>query len=734
MYLEEDKHGKSVSELYKIVQYCANILPRLYLLITVGAVYIKTKKVPANEVLKDLIEMCQGVQHPTRGLFLRTYLADMTKDKLPEKGSVYAENGGGDINDCIDFILKNFVEMNKLWVRMKHQAVVRDKTRRDEERKQLSILVGKNISRISSLEGVDGKIYKTKILPKLLRQIVQCKDHLAQQTLFVILIQAIPDEWHLKTLKSLFRSISKVESNVDVKQIVISLIDRLGNYIKRENIKKEKSFPLFFKSIQTLITKREEMPVDSALAMLNSLMEIVVKCYGKNKEYIDQIMTFANEHIENVKPDTSLRSVSDQMFKLIKQSMQAISDVKEILQLQSFHNLSSKFSVNHRKKLATELATNTISSTFISSLDTWKQYLEYIKPLTVDSEDDDDDDFSLQKGLISSSLHAIKTDNVEELFAMILEAKNLLIDCNEKARIIIFPAIIFALLKLLRQINALKGTESYNENAITRVLKECNQFIEKLKQIEGYRIFILNLYLSCAHSAVKCGEQQAAHSFFSKALEFYETIALNKEQFEAIRILIGTAIQLREGLGKESYNTISKQIGKLGSYLIRTTDKTRALYLCAHMFIDEPDGETKTLKCLSEATKVATSDIDVDVSLLVEIFDRNVYFIGKVKNDSELVNKIEELNNKIKGLFGEIGNKQTNEVELLKKFFENTKVHYELKKTVPQSSTSSANENTEKLENKTKESDEVVSSSNPENETPAEEEKVEEEPELQNVE
>jgi vacuolar protein sorting-associated protein 35 len=43
-------------------------------------------EVSAKEVLKDLVELCSGVQHPTRGLFLRTYLSEMTKDKLPDEG------------------------------------------------------------------------------------------------------------------------------------------------------------------------------------------------------------------------------------------------------------------------------------------------------------------------------------------------------------------------------------------------------------------------------------------------------------------------------------------------------------------------------------------------------------------------------------------------------------------------------------------------------------------------
>ena len=60
-----------------------------YLLITVGSIYIKTKEAPAKDVLRDLVEMCRGVQHPTRGLFLRNYLSEMTKDKLPDVGSEF---------------------------------------------------------------------------------------------------------------------------------------------------------------------------------------------------------------------------------------------------------------------------------------------------------------------------------------------------------------------------------------------------------------------------------------------------------------------------------------------------------------------------------------------------------------------------------------------------------------------------------------------------------------------
>ena len=48
-----------------------------YLLCTVGSCFIRSKEAHAKDILKDLVEMCKGVQHPTRGLFLRSYLCQV---------------------------------------------------------------------------------------------------------------------------------------------------------------------------------------------------------------------------------------------------------------------------------------------------------------------------------------------------------------------------------------------------------------------------------------------------------------------------------------------------------------------------------------------------------------------------------------------------------------------------------------------------------------------------------
>ncbi|VDN14688.1 unnamed protein product [Dibothriocephalus latus] len=178
---EDFKQGRPLPHLYETVQYVASIVPRLYLLITIGVVQIKSKELPCREVLHDLVEMCRGVQHPMRGLFLRNYLlssirpgllpdADLplpphgaTQDgDLPTANCEGAREDGtdsGTVLDSVNFILINFAEMNKLWVRMQHQGHTRDRERREQERRDLRVLVGANIHRISQLESVSIELY-----------------------------------------------------------------------------------------------------------------------------------------------------------------------------------------------------------------------------------------------------------------------------------------------------------------------------------------------------------------------------------------------------------------------------------------------------------------------------------------------------------------------------------------------------------------------------------------------
>ncbi|KIJ98261.1 hypothetical protein K443DRAFT_680904 [Laccaria amethystina LaAM-08-1] len=231
LYEAHTQSRHHLADLYELVQYAGNIIPRLYLMITVGSVYMSIPEAPVKEIMKDMMEMSRGVLHPIRGLFLRHYLSGQTRDHLP----VGLDSGpSGNLQDSISFVLTNFIEMNKLWVRLQHQGHSRDREKREMERRELRILVGTNLVRLSQLDGVDLDMYQKTILPSILEQVVNCKDVIAQEYLMEVVIQVFTDEFHLHTLGPFLSATAQLHPKVNIKQIVIALIDRLASYAARE--------------------------------------------------------------------------------------------------------------------------------------------------------------------------------------------------------------------------------------------------------------------------------------------------------------------------------------------------------------------------------------------------------------------------------------------------------------------------------------------------------------------
>ncbi|KAA8566875.1 hypothetical protein EYC84_009974 [Monilinia fructicola] len=120
-----------------------------------------------------------------------------------------------------------------LWVRLQHQGHSREREMRTQERKELQLLVGSNLVRLSQL--VDLDVYKNTILQPLLEQVVQCRDVLAQEYLLEVITQVFPDEYHLHTLDQFLAAVSRLNPHVNMKVIVIAMMDRLSAYAARES-------------------------------------------------------------------------------------------------------------------------------------------------------------------------------------------------------------------------------------------------------------------------------------------------------------------------------------------------------------------------------------------------------------------------------------------------------------------------------------------------------------------
>ena len=137
--------------------------------------------------------------------------------------------------------------MNGLWIRITtNNNYVNIKDEEDnidivsslKERDQLKILIGENITRLSSLNCITVDVYQNKVLPKIIEIVLESKDSLSQQYLLECVVHAFPDEHNIACMNLLLDACSKLQSNVDVKMIFISLMQKLAK--KEENAKEEK--------------------------------------------------------------------------------------------------------------------------------------------------------------------------------------------------------------------------------------------------------------------------------------------------------------------------------------------------------------------------------------------------------------------------------------------------------------------------------------------------------------
>ena len=69
-------------------------------------------------------------------------------------------SGSADFQDGVNFLLQNFSEMNRLWIRLQHQMHTKDKKKIEKERQELCILVGTGLVRLSQLDGITFSYYK----------------------------------------------------------------------------------------------------------------------------------------------------------------------------------------------------------------------------------------------------------------------------------------------------------------------------------------------------------------------------------------------------------------------------------------------------------------------------------------------------------------------------------------------------------------------------------------------
>ncbi|XP_034949457.1 vacuolar protein sorting-associated protein 35 isoform X1 [Chelonus insularis] len=703
--LDQYQKGKKVTDLYELVQYAGNIVPRLYLLITVGLVYIKTNPCLKRDLLRDLVEMCRGVQHPLRGLFLRNYLLQCTRNILPDV--IEGDDEEGTVRDSIDFVLMNFAEMNKLWVRMQHQGHSRDKERREREREELKILVGTNLVRLSQLESVTLEIYKKLVLPGILEQVVSCRDAIAQEYLMECIIQVFPDEFHLQTLNPFLKSCAELHSGVNVKNIIISLIDRLASFSQRSDgvggpgspgqalgIPQDvQLFDVFSDQVATIIQTRQDMPPEDIVSLQVALINLAHKCYPDRVDYVDKVLNttvqiFQKLNIENLEYNSA---VSRELSRLMKIPVDNYKNILTVLKLENYAPLLEYFDYEGRKSLAIYIISNILDNeTLIPTQEQVDIVLSMVSPLVQDQPDqpnieEDPEDFAEEQGYLGRLIHHFKSETADQQY-MILSAARKHFSAGGNKRIkYTLPAIVFQAYQLAFTYKAIKDQDDMWQKKCQKIFQFCHATITALMKAE-FAELPLRLFLQ---GALAIGEirfenfEMVAYEFMSQGFSIYEDeISDSKAQLAAITLIIATFEQM-SCFNEENAEPVRNQCALYASKLLRKPDQCRGVATCSHIFWSgkslatggkEMQDGNKVLDCLKKGIRIANQcmDTSVQVQLYVELLNHYIYFYEK-GNTSVTVQILNQVIAKIKEELPNLGISE--ETEQIQKHLANTLEH-----------------------------------------------------------
>ncbi|KAL6452221.1 LOW QUALITY PROTEIN: vps35 Vacuolar protein sorting-associated protein 35 [Candida maltosa Xu316] len=578
-----------LADLYEIVQYSGNIIPRLYMMIVIGTTYMSIEGAPTKDLMKDMIEMCHGVQHPIRGLFLRYYLSQRTKNLLPFGNQL-------DFQETVDFLISNFIEMNKLWVRLQHQGHSSERELRYRERKELKILVGSNLVRLSQViddynNGKDEnysavEYYKEKIFPTITEQIIQCRDHLAQTYLIDVLIQVFPDDFHFATLDMLLNQVFvNLHPLLKRSELVQTLIDRFIAYEKfasdmadlsvsenkDDDEKKEKEqdsrlnkinvdelFKAFWQFYINLNESDPELPSEEHSVILQSLL---LTFDSENYTNLDVIYKFAEESLSKEHDEEQQEMWSQLLFEPINH----FKSIKSILKLENFYEFYNKLgNKNFQKEISLALIDKVLSLAIengevLTTTEEIDGVFKYFTVLIKESPSKLDTAKSLgitktikinngeklitpeyletlEKVSKVVQLIEVEDDPLKNISNLMYVRKNYL-NKNYENIIFTYPTLINKILfklKIIGYVNLKQKSKDVQTQIISQ-FKNLSVIIDELYQHhqEHSSDLILRIYLNVASVADQLKLQSIAYELFTQCFVVYEeNLVLTSNQYK----------------------------------------------------------------------------------------------------------------------------------------------------------------------------------------------------------
>ena len=727
-FREEARRGRRMKDLYDTVQQCENIIPRLFLLICVASAYIETGQTNATDIIFDLFNLIKGVQNPLRGLFCRYFFLKMIKDRLPDYGNEY-EKPGASPDDTVKFILNNLEEMNGLWIRItNNNNIVENEDSSDiisslKEREQLKILIGENITRLSSLNCVNVDVYQKKVLPKIIEIILESKDSLSQQYILECVVHAFPDEHNIACMNLLLDTCSKLQSNVDVKTIFISLMQKLAKYV--ENAKDEKniidSTQKIFSIVKGNINKimnesNANMDINKLIELQVAFLNFTIKCCPEN-ERLDSVNNILIDCV-NLLSKNKNEIISNDTIKLIGRLLSVpLESNMSIFSMGNFPELMRYLDYASRATLSLRIIDSLVNEKSTVKLDNSERVsalMDFIRPLLEDSPDAGEYDqyqFEYEQSSVCKLLFIISTNDPQNMYDILNVLKNTFIKGGTKRQKFTLVALINAYIilgyKISYALNKMNDIEDLRKEKIhedfinyfnlknldtneqihkfmKRIYAQINDTISIIENDFSDQAIKLYLSLAIQINDIKIDRniyEEYCYNALSSAIQLFNRGKINDDlKVDLINQVIGTVINI-DILSRDNLVAITSNIVQVSQSLLKRSDQSLAILNCTNLFYKTLVADSnKIIDCLNKAKKFADFAMTnpKNAILFIKIINKYLFFIEKSENDEsidfinpETINDLIELvKNHIQSM--KIENKDAEFLPVIEEYYNNT--------------------------------------------------------------
>ena len=721
-FKDEIRRGRKIKDLYDSVQQAQTLLPRIYLLITVGSIYMENNKNSCRKIIFDLLSLVKGIQDPIRGLFTRYYLLKMIKEKLPDKNNEY-EGINGKFEDSLKFILQNLEEMNNLWIRLKNNKNEELNIKLENERDELKSLIGENITRLSSLNGLTEEIYENQVLPNLISIILSNKDKLSQEYIMGCLIYAFPDEFNMKCMNKILDTFYKMNKEVDKINLFINLMDKLSKFFIKNNdnseIKKiiDNTYDLLKNGVKNLIeqeSSNDKIDLKNILQLLCSFLNFTINCCPNNEKInnTNYSLKLTKDFLNNYS-----NSLTNDCLKLINNILCIPLNSNEIniFQLQELNDLMKFLDFNSRENISIKIIESFVNNKNekIDTPEKIKTLINFIRPI-IEGEieiDNNLDDYEIecQQTLVVKLLNLINVDNIDTFYNIINIYKNSIINGSYKRKKYTFSGLMNKILEinyiiieeydnknnnlteeqknninLMNKINTFNIDNINNDDDLKNILKKFYDIIDEI--LNNFKdpilTFKFNLQISIQIEKINTNKnnfEEFCANYLNKSLNL---IDLEENKFESeikyylLNLIVG-AIYNFKIFSQENLNGLISNLLAKGQKLEKKSDQCKSMIDISSLYYHLLNDKPKVIECLSKAKRFAEFAMTnpIFLSLFILLLNKILYYI-EIDNEefiqAEFINDIiEEINNHLQTIKNE-KNIQENILKNIENYYERT--------------------------------------------------------------